>query len=78
MEKNFRSQESFVSYIDVEELFGYRVHSLVLFHPLLGVGVVLCELLGDVGTDVTVSLFDRLGRFEGLFRRYSYFSFSEK
>lgn len=52
MEEDLGPEEALISDIDLERLFGDRVHALVLFYPLGRVGVVFGELLGDIRADV--------------------------
>lgn len=56
MEEDLRAQEAFVAHVNVEGGLTDGVDSSVLFDPLSWVRVILCELLHDVRTDVTVSL----------------------
>lgn len=56
MEEDFRSQEPFIAHIDVEGGFTDGIDSSVLFDPFTRVRVVLCKLLHNVWTDVTVPL----------------------
>lgn len=56
VEEDLRAQKAFVTHIDVEGSLTNGVDSSVLFDPLPRVRVILCELLHDVWTDVTVSL----------------------
>ena len=44
-------------------------HKHILLDVLVGVGVELVELFGDVGADVAVALLDGLGRLQGLLGR---------
>lgn len=56
VEEDLRTQEPFVAHVDVESGFTDSVDSSVLFDPFTRVRVILCELLHDVWTDVTVPL----------------------
>lgn len=56
MEEDLGTQETFIAHVDVEGGLTDSIDSTVLFDPLPRVTVVLCELLDDVRTDVTVSL----------------------
>lgn len=56
MEEDLGAQEAFIAHIDVEGGLTDGIDATVLFDPLPRVTVILCELLDDVRTDVTVSL----------------------
>ena len=53
MEKDFWSQESFISNVYGERLLGDGVDVLILFDPLAWVCVVLIKLFGYIRADVT-------------------------
>ena len=61
VEEGLRTQETFVSNIDVEGPLGDGLDTLVLLDPLLTTRVVLPELLDDIGANVAVSFLDTLG-----------------
>ena len=69
MEEDLWSEELFVADVDLEGLLGDGVDAAVLLDVLVGVGVELVELFGDVGADVAVALLDGLGRLQGLLGR---------
>lgn len=56
MEEDLRPEEALVADIDVELLLADGVDARVLLNPLGGVGVVLVELLDEVGADVAEAL----------------------
>jgi hypothetical protein len=64
-EEDLRAEEALVTDIDGEGTLGDRVLALVELDGL-GRGVVLLELLGEVGADVAVVLLDALGDLERL------------
>ena len=59
MEEYLWAEEPFVPYVDGEGLFRDGVDPVVLLDVLVGVGVELVELLGDVGRDEAVALLNR-------------------
>ena len=59
MEEDLWPQEPLVSDVDGEGLLGDGVDAVVLLDVLVGVGVELVELLGDVGRDEAVALLNR-------------------
>ena len=69
MEEDLRAEELLVADVDLEWLLGDGVDAAVLLDVLVGVGVELVELFGDVGADVAVALLDGLGRLQRLLRR---------
>ena len=64
--------------VDLEELLGDGVDTAVLLDVLVGVGVELVELFGDVGADVAVALLDGLGRLQRLLRRDPDFALAQQ
>lgn len=56
MEEDLRTQEALVAHVNVEGVLTDGVDAAVLFDPFPRVRVVLCELLHNVRTDVTVPL----------------------
>ena len=81
MEEDLWPQEPLVAHVYTEAPLGDVVHPLVLgrglgldmwrwgdhlLDVLVGLGVELVELLGDVGAHVAVALLDRLGRLQAL------------
>ena len=69
MEEDLRAEELLVADVDLEGLLGDGVDAAVLLDVLVGVGVELVELFGDVGADVAVALLDGLGRLQRLLGR---------
>ena len=69
VEEDLRAEELLVADVDLEGLLGDGVDAAVLLDVLVGVGVELVELFGDVGADVAVALLDGLGRLQRLLRR---------
>ena len=69
VEEDLGPEELFVADVDLEGFLGDGVDAAVLLDVLVGVGVELVELFGDVGADVAVALLDGLGRLQGLLGR---------
>ena len=69
VEEDLRPEKLLVADVDLEWLLGDGVDAAVLLDVLVGVGVELVELFGDVGADVAVALLDGLGRLQRLLRR---------
>ncbi len=59
VEEDLGAQEALVAHVDVEGGLTDGVDSAILFDPFPRIRVVLCELLHNVRTDVTVPLLHR-------------------
>lgn len=53
VKKNFRTQKSFIAYINGEFLLGNGIDSSILFDPFGSVCVIFAELFYQVRADVT-------------------------
>lgn len=78
MEEDLRTKEALVAYIDSKRLFGDSIDSIITLHPLGRVRVVFGKFFSNVRTNVTVSLFDRLGSFQRLLWGNSHLAFTQQ
>lgn len=67
VEEDFGREEALVSHVNGERLAGERVQGGKLSYTLVGLGVVLSELAGQVRTHVAKLLLDGAGHVQRLF-----------